>query len=229
MKKNRILTFLIVAVLSSILLSGCNIFNDIFKASSSQIRDEMLEYMSIKYGKNFIGLSLERSGIDRSSDKLICYAEGEDRYKDFTYVYRDVNEDIVTYSDTYFNIVIRDEVEKGIENIMNQLGYEAKAFSGTLTRIYDQKYDSSKTLFDLMSDNTQPGLLVEIALTGSFNTLSEEDSQKLFNALSDAKFRGAFSLYYFSKPIFDSITDENENRFLSPVDENVINSYARIL
>lgn len=196
---------------------------------SEQIRNEMLEYMNKKYGKTFVGLSLEKRGIDRNSDKLVCYAVGEDREKDYTYVYRDMNGDIATYSDTYFGVIIRNEVETEIKNIFSSFGYEAKVYSDTLTRIYSNEYDKTKTLFNLKSDKTEPGLLVEIAITNTNNTFSENDSQKLFDALSNNEFHGMFTIYYFSKSDFNYITDENENELLNPANENVISSYYRLL
>lgn len=197
--------------------------------SSEQIRDEMLNFMNIKYGKTFIGLSLERRGIDRSSDKLVCYADGENRNEDFAYVYRDINCGVTEYSDTYFGVLIRDEVESEIERICLSFGLDAKVFSNTLTRIYSNEYDMSKTLSDLKSDSAQPGLLVEAALTSDGGFLNDAESQKLFNALREADFRGAFTLYYFTQTVFESISNANKNNLLTPVNDNVIVYYSNLL
>lgn len=201
-----------------------NFAQDILRYSSEQIRDEMLNFMDAKYGKTFVGLSLERRGIDRNSDKLICYADGEDRDRDFAYVYRDITEGVAEYSDTYFGVLIRNEVESEIENICRSFGFEAKVYSETLVRIYANEYDKSKTLSELKLDKTQPRLLVEIALTGADDAL-EEKSDAIFNALAENNLRGIFTLYYFSQTEFDSINDENENERLSPAYDNVMGYY----
>ena len=200
---------------------------DYSKPTSEQIRDEMLNFMNLKYDKTFIGLSLEQRGIDRSSDKLVCYAEGDNRDKDFAYVYRDISDGVIEYSDTYFAILIREELNDEIENICRNFGFESKVYSDTLTCLYANEYDKSKTLADLKSDKSQPGFLVEVALTTTGIDLNEEISQEIFNAFREANLLGDFTLYSFTRPIFDTVTDANVGVMLTPANDNVITYYFR--
>ncbi len=208
---------------------GNNLTQNFSGTSSEQIRDEMLNFMNMKYNKTFIGLSLEQRGIDRSSDKLVCYADGENSSEDYAYVYRDINGNVTEYSDTYFGVLIRDEAESEIESICRSFGFDAKAFSDTLTRIYANEFDISKTFADLKSDNGQPGLLVEVALTSDGGFFSNADSQKLFDALSKANLRGMFTFYYFPQTVFESITNSNGSELLTPTNDDVIAYYYQSL
>lgn len=228
---NVVLGIIIILTLS---VSGCGINNETKKLSeldnsSESIRDNMIEFMNKKYDKTFIGLSLERVGYGRSSDKLVCYPEDGDRDKDYTYVYRDKKDGVVEYSDTYFSALIQDEAKSEIESILGNLGFKVKTSVGTLTYIYPNEYDSSKTYNDIKLDKTVPTIIGEAAITSDKGSFSEEESQKLFNALEDAGISGVFTLFYFDNELFESINDSNLEDTLIPTNDDVIVYYFKSL
>lgn len=205
-----------------------NFIDQLFGTSSEQIRDEMLNYMEQKYGKKFHALSLERRGIDRNSDKLNCYAEGDESL-DYAYVYRDYSDNDISYQDTYFGVLIRDDAQTEVELICKSLGLEAKAFVESSTSIYSNEYNSEKTFNDLKLDETQPGFLAEIALISDSETINNDETQNIFNALSRAGFRGMFTLYYFKRDAFESITTSNKSTFLTPRNDQVVDYCYQLL
>jgi len=125
-------------------LGGCSMLN-MFTESYEDIRDEMLQHLYEKYGIEFTGVSLERG----HHDHLIAYPTGGDRDNDFVSMQRHVRDGELEFRDTFFGVIIRDDLEAGVAAALADIGLPFKVFFSTgLGAVYDNKFDGTKTFAD---------------------------------------------------------------------------------
>ena len=83
--------------------------------------------MEEKYDVTFLPISYSGSGIV-TNEEFRCYAEGTDRERDYVSVFRkEENGEEVDYDD-YFGILIRDEYEKRVDAVSDQIVGDTKSF-----------------------------------------------------------------------------------------------------
>ena len=128
----------------SLFLGGCGMLN-MFTESYEDIRDEMLQHLYEKYGIEFTGVSLERG----HHDHLIAYPTGGDRDNDFVSMQRHVRDGEVEFRDTFFGVIMRDDLEAGVAAALADIDLPFQVFFSTgLGAVYDNKFDGTKTFAD---------------------------------------------------------------------------------
>jgi hypothetical protein len=196
-------------LLTSIILigvTGCmNILN---KDSHTYIKDSLLQHLSEKYnGQEFIELSTE-NGL---RETLHCYPKGGDPELDNVMVqrYEDADGNVITF-DTYFGIVIREDLEKSIVSICSNLGFDALAFSiNSSIQGYDEKYDGNCTFADLKRDldnGAENRFDVQIFISSSDNIDIEKTADEITKALVDNNLPGAYGIAFIAPTDMNKIT-----------------------
>jgi hypothetical protein len=142
---------------------------DFFKGQDKQV-EETLEYLSDKYdGQKFV---YESSEYLHGKLLVYCYPDGGKYKTDRVRVRRETVDGKVEYLDTYFNIVIREDVEAEAEAICADLGLKVKAFFSADDSYIDNQFDSSKTYADYMKWDLEDG---DIDCTRLYNLVIATD------------------------------------------------------
>jgi len=144
-QRKKTINFSILAIVFAALLflGGCGMLN-MFTESYEDIRDEMLQHLYEKYGVEFIATSLERG----SHDFLAAHPIGGDPIADFVGVQRHVRNDGVEFRDTFFGILIRDNLEAGITAALADIGLPFKVFFPSDFLVFNNKFDGTKDFAD---------------------------------------------------------------------------------
>ena len=189
---------------------------------ADRIREEMLEHMRIKYGKEFIEISFIEF-FDDNRSRLTCYPEGGNPDTDRARVMRErLGKNIY---DDYFIILIRDEVEAEIEIICGQLSLNVKVFSIGRT-YFDNEFDVTKSFADIR-DYDHFVLNVRIAVLADQSFDMDGTSEQIFQALMDERFAGYYAIYYITEEGFHNLTRENRNDNLNSRSPHVLGHYGR--
>jgi len=141
--KTRKLSILAIVFAILLFLGGCSMLN-MFTESYEDIRDEMLQHLYEKYGIEFTGVSLERG----HHDHLIAYPTGGDRDNDFVSMQRHVRDGEVEFRDTFFGVILRDDLEARVASVLADIGLPFKVFFSPRATVYDNKFDGTKTFAD---------------------------------------------------------------------------------
>ena len=163
------------------LLGGCGVLN-MFTESYEDIRDEMLQHLYEKYGIEFTGVSLERG----HHDHLIAYPTGGDPVNDFVSMQRHVRDGEVEFRDTFFNVIIRNDLEAGVAAALADIGLPFKVFFSGGARVYNNKFDGTKTFADFnawVADGNPSRLPLSVFLgvesTDCFDTYANKAAEKV--------------------------------------------------
>jgi hypothetical protein len=231
---------IVLAAIIMMGVNGCMEHNNIEKISeemqqsserstrqAEKIRDEMLQYMNAKYGKEFLAVSLDQRGIDNSKDVFKCYAKGENPDTDYASVYRMGTGNNISYSDTYFGVIVRDDVETEISSICRELSLDSKAFFSFARYCYDSIYDSTKTYADFLEDEDRPGIAVKVGVAFEQDGDAESISEQIFQIMEDRGFRGYLNIHFITKEAFDNLSWENSDKILSPLGDHILARYAK--
>lgn len=129
-------------------------FIDSLKGQDKKV-EETLEYLSDKYG----GQKFVYKGSEYLHGKLLvyCYPDWGTYDTERVRVRRETVDGEVEYMDTYFNIVMREDVEAEAEAICADLGLKGKAFFSADDSYIDNQFDSSKTYLDYMKWDLEDG------------------------------------------------------------------------
>jgi len=124
-------------------LGGCGMLN-MFTESYEDIRDEMLQHLYEKYGVEFIGDSLERG----NHDFLIAYPKYGDMQEDHVRMQRHGSGENVRYVDTFFGVIIRDDLEGAVTEALADIGLPFQVDFAAQHFVFDNRFDGAKTFAD---------------------------------------------------------------------------------
>jgi hypothetical protein len=154
--------------------------------------EELLEYLEAKYDRKFIPLSMTGGGFMGGNEILFCYAEGSDPELDRAEAmkaYPDGNhKNKPRYHDSYFGILVRDEIEGFIKEICTEVGVDADVYYNG-SNYFDNKYDHTKTYADVRADWGYEYPTVRMFISDA----NIENSDDIHNAIVDEAFNRHFS------------------------------------
>jgi hypothetical protein len=205
---------IIPAVLVVMILLGESGCMNIFPKSDETVRDELLEYLNFKYNEEFIALSLERG----YSDVLQCYVQDGDTKADRVYVQRIDNDGKIEYKDTYFGVLIRDDIETKIQSLCSGFDLPLKFFYPSDIFYYDNSFDGTKTFVDFkrwISDGN--AWRFDITVVMAVDDVSEgiTKADELFEMLGDSDMRWSVDICVIPSEGFVDITRTNLNDILA--------------
>jgi len=181
-------------------LSGCMNF---FKGVEVPIAEHLRE----KYGIEFTGFTSDLS----SGDVVHCYPVGGDPDTDNVRVYTTKHKGSErTFQDTYFNIIIRKDVEAEVYAACEGLPLPMKVYF-TGTSYFDNIWDGTKTYADLkqwINEGNSKGLDVTIAIPmdGTDNVEKEEYANQVFDRIEKSGHSGLVHICFFPNEAFEKVT-----------------------
>ena len=211
--KTRKLSILAIVFTTLLFLGGCGMLN-MFTESYEDIRDEMLQHLYEKYGIEFTGTSLERG----HHDHLIAYPTGGDRDNDFVSMQRHVRDGEVEFRDSFFGVIMRDDLEAGVAAALADIGLPFKVFFSTgLGAVYDNKFDGTKTFADFNAwvAEGNPGRLPISVFFGVESTeCFDTYANRAFEKIQETGYSLAVILNFTPNAAFEQITRSNRTDIL---------------
>ena len=191
---------------------------NIFPQSDESIRDELLRYLSEKYGREFTALALERG----YSDYLHCYLKGGDPKADNVGVQRITRDTGVEYKDTYFGIVIREELENEVVSICSDIDLPMQAQYDSISQFFNNIFDSTKNYDDFKRwvENGNPWrFTVTIVIALDDTDKAEAYANHIFEQLSEAGFSGLVHVCSLPSEGYAKLTRINLNDLITQYDD----------
>jgi len=208
MKAFGLFGVLSLAILLMLGVSGCMGIQ-----SDKVIKEEILAYLGEKYnGQEFEVIGLERG----YSYTLHCYPKGGDPEADRVKAYLSTKEAGVEgryFSDNYFGILIREDVEAEVLAVISDLSLPMKVYYTSYTfSSYNNIFDGTKTYADLKQEDF-PYLDVSIAVfADGLNQSEKEDyAMQIFDKLEDHGQNWFLNVLFYPHEAFGRITRTNSN------------------
>jgi hypothetical protein len=201
----------------AVLLGGCTNMN-IHQRSNESIRDEMLEHLSQKYGKQFTAISLERG----HSDTLTCFSTGGDPIADIVRVRRTENNGTVELADTFFGVLIREELEAEVTKLLSGIAVPLRVIYPSDIAYFNNSFDATKNFADFMSWSSSGNNLwgFDICVILSLDKLDDAEiyANQVFDRISGSNFHGLIHAIVLPSEGFAKLTRANINDLVSEYD-----------
>jgi len=202
-------------------MTGCMGISSLFQTDES-IRDEILANLKEKYnGQEFVALALENGQFKT----LYCYPKGGDPESDNVKARMIVKKDgTKEFSDTYFGIIIREDLETEIVSALTNLAIPIKAFFNYDSLYYENSFDGTKNYNDLkqwINDGNPRRFTITIVLLVD-NEKKESYAKQIFHILEDDGFQGMIhSCTVSNVDVYQEITKTNLNEMIRKNDETI--------
>ena len=190
---------------------------NILPQSDESIRDEILEVIGKKYNTEFVALALERG----HSDLLIAYVQGGDTDEDLVRAQRVVRDDNAEYNDTYFGIIIREDIEAEILAVCSGIEPPMRVLYPSNVFFYDNIFDGTKNYADFkqwIADGNPWRFDATIILSLDEIAEGETYANKVFEKLEKADFCGYIHVVVLQSEDFAKLTRTNLNDILKQYD-----------
>lgn len=207
MKSLRLYLIIPLVIILILGVGGCM---NILPMNDEAIKDEILAHLSQKYnGQEFEALSLEKG----YSITLRCYPKGGDPQADNVRVEKITRDGETIYEDTYFGIIIRDEIESEIISACSGLPLPMKAHFKSNLQSFDNDFDGTKTYADLkqwIANGNSSRFSVTVIVCAD-DSDKESYSEQIFNKLEKTDFHGMIDVCFYPSEAFEKITRTNRN------------------
>ena len=212
MKKFKQCLALSLAIIITIGVSGCM---NILQSNESR----MLKHLSQKYnGQKFITLYMDGGGyFGQGTTKLHCYPKGGDPKADRVWVETwTTKEGERIIQDSYFGIIIREDLEAEVLAACSGLPLPMKAYLVSGNMCYDDIFDGSKTYADFkqwINDGNSKRLNVTVSVSADGFDKSEKEqyANQIHDKLEKDGFCGFASVLFYPGEAFDQLTRTNHN------------------
>lgn len=185
--------------------------------SDESVRDEILEHLNKKYNKEFVAIALERG----YSDILHCYVQGGDPDDDNVHAQRIMQNNTSEYNDTYFGIIIREEIEAEIMSLCTNINIPMQVFYLSNSLYYDNMFDSTKNYADLKQwiANGNPWRFT-ITIVLPLDVANNENiyASQIFEILAATGFKGLVNICILPNEGFVKVTRTTLNDILRQYD-----------
>ena len=186
---------------------------NMFTESYEDIRDEMLQHLYEKYGIEFTGDSLERG----SHDFLIAYPTGGNMYEDFVRMRRHGSGENARFFDTFFGVIIRDEVEAIITTALADIGLPFKVFFESDIDYFDNKFDGTKNFADFnawVAEGNRVPVTVGVWLEFNYDENVDYYANRAFEYIEELGYLLDVSLQFAPTTVFEQVTRSNRSAIL---------------
>jgi hypothetical protein len=182
---------------------------------AEEAQNELLTHLIEKYdGQEFVPIGLE---YEFGVFTLHCYPAGGDPETDIVKVETRGNRiegkaiNAVT-QDTYFGIIIREDVEAEVLAALSDLPLPMKVYFDRPSMYWDNFWDGSKTYADLKQYGIDRGdpyrffVTIVVPMDGTDKTEKEEYANQVLDRLEKAGHRGLVSVCFFPNEAFEKVT-----------------------
>ena len=195
--------------LATILMIGAG---GCMKPKSESNEKRMLRHLREKYGQEFITLGMRGGGyFGGGSSILDCYPAGGD--PDVDYVCVEMLG--TTIDDTYFGIIIREDVEAEVLAVLSDLPLPMKAYFRGDAGYFDETFDGTKTYADFKQWEINRGkryrfkVTVAVPMDDTDKSEKEEYAKQIFDRLEKDNFHGRVFVRFYPSEVFEKLTRAN--------------------
>ena len=177
----------------------------------SDNKDIFLTHMEEKYGIPFLPISYTSSGV-MVNEEFRCYAEGTDRERDYVRVFREEKDGEEVYYDDYFGVLIRDEYQRRVQELCEQVVGASKAY---LYRYSVSFFDNSLTAESTIDD----AITMNVPLNASKYVFFEVEPgseaafaascDRICQSLAQSKLAGIVKFVGLAKGQLENVSEEN--------------------
>jgi len=204
---------LMITLFIALTMSGCGFIN-IFRQSNESVRDEILQHLYQKYGIAFTAISLERG----HHDFLVVYPVGGNPDVDIVGVQRHVRDGNIEFRDTFFGIIIREDLETSVADALSDLGMPVQVIFPADHVFFDNQFDRTKNFSDFndwVHEGNPRHLIVSVFL--SFDSESEADDvvAQVFDKIQDLGYMLLIDLYLTPPTIHGQVARRNRVDFIA--------------
>jgi len=172
-----------ITLFITLAMGGCGVIN-IFRQSNESVRDEILQHLYQKYGVAFTAISLERG----HHDFLVAYPAGGNPDIDIVGVQRHVRDGNIEFRDTFFGIIIREDLETSVADALSDLSLPVQVVFPSSTIVFDNQFDRTKNLSDFndwVHNGNPMHLFVSIVIEFENKEYVEIIANQAFDKLKD--------------------------------------------
>jgi hypothetical protein len=222
------LTIVIVLIISTVGLGGCDIDNIPSNPDTTippsqrgaherreQIGAEILAHMYEKYGVEF---NIRGHDWDRYQDMLTLYPVWGTFEHERVRVNRRVINGEVSILDTYFNIIMREDHEAEVLGFLSDIDLPMKAFSHGSGGFLDNIFDGTKTFADFRREGSGAVQSLSVSIAVSYDGDRENHetiANQIFDALAEAGYAGLVHLSIFDDDeLFQTLTRTNRHEIV---------------
>ena len=210
---NRVIALIMLLVMT-VSLCSCFAVREFFKNEEIIVK-ETLAYMKEKYcGQEFVFDHI----IGQNKKSIICcYPEGSDIETDPVDVERSVADGKVKYRDTYFNILIRDDIEADIVGMCKDLGMPMTVTFSENSMYVDDQFDGTKTYADykVWAQENKSSHLFHLSIFIHDDDDCESLAQEIVDRVQTGRIHGALNMFFY--PI-ETYTEENLQNDMDGID-----------
>ena len=208
-------SFLILSLIAILIIGGTGCIN--IPLSDSAMKNELLTHLYEKYGVEFEPIKLVRGG---GSNTLYCYPKGGCPEEDRIWVNKERVQGEMYFRDTYFTIIIREDLEAEVFAAISDLPLPKKVLLESDTLIFDPSniFESTKTYADLMQaiNDGNASARFSIAVAISADDLNESEREEyanqIFDRLEKDGFPGLVNILFYPSEAFEKITRSRESQ-----------------
>jgi len=181
--------------------------------TDESIRDEILDHLRNKYnGQEFTALALERG---RYRDTLYCFVQGGDPEGDNVTADRTVKDGAKVYSDTYFAIIIREDLEAEVLAVCSDIDIPMQAYALSTSQFYNNMWDCTKNYADLkqwIADGNPRRFDVTVVISVDNMENGEYFSKQIISAITESGYKGIVGVLAITDAdVYSKITRSNQN------------------
>ena len=211
--------FIVILLVMAVSLCSCLGASVLLKgiASSGEeiIKKETLAYMKEKYcGQEFVAVNV----VEEAKHTIInCYPKGSDIETDPVRVERTIVDGDAEYRDTYFNILIREDLEADVQDMCKDLNLTMIVmFTGSSGLYVDNQFDGTKTYADYKEWEKDHTFLEEfdVYIYMEEDADFEKTAIEILDQLEDGGMYALLNMCFY--PI-DTYTEENIQNDMSGI------------
>ena len=176
----------------------------------------MLKHLREKYGQEFVATGMTGSSNFGGDPVLFCYPKGGDPETDkVRATMSKLKNGERSFEDTYFGIIIREDLESEVLAALPDLQLPMKAYFNCTSFYYDESFDSTKTYVDFKQWEIDSGksklldITIAIPMDGTDKSKKEEYANRIFDILEQYGFRIYITVRFYPSEVFEIITRKN--------------------
>ena len=210
---------LIMLFVMTVSLCSCVTVSEFYKSQETIVK-ETLAHMKEKYcGQEFV---FDHVIGQHNKSIICCYPEGSDFETDPVEVERSVADGKVKYRDTYFNILIKDDIEADIAGMCKDLGIPITVtLLGVSSEYTDDQFDGTKTYADYKAwaEDTKSSNLFHLNVFIHDGDDCESLAQEIVDRVQEGRIHGALNMFFYP---METYTEENLQNDMDGIDHTRI-------
>lgn len=191
-------------------VSGC-----MGESKAERIADEMLDYMSAKYGEDFVAISLHTKGVEMGYDELVCYEANSSPLTDKVYVRRYTTDDGIEFHDSYWGILIRSQLEKEINDVCLSYFTTSVTYASMSVHTFNDELKEDSSLEDGLAMGESIHATVFIYVESKENNNVDEYARTVLEIIKRKFPHNVMRLFYVTDGTCEKINRNNYNSFLN--------------